>query len=196
MARARARARDGACLDVAIPATLEPLLTPLRTRDHESMPLGRAPSDCITRPFLGISPAVDRDDQATGISTRLVGGHMHAEFTPPIAHRYPHVRVAHRQRACCHGRQDEHCASCSARNYHFRTFVFTDHLFSLAHETSWATSSITTFLRSAHTFQVRKRLAVILREHLPDDFLPPPPIQTSLPLSESDQSNLVGNFLS
>jgi len=35
------------------------------------------------------------------------------------------------------------------------------------------------------------------REHLPDDFLPPPPnIQTSLPLSESDQSNLVGNFLS
>ena len=68
--------------------------------------------------------------------------------------------------------------------------------FSLAHETSWATSSITTFLRSALTFQVRKRLAVILREHLPDDFLPPPPIQTSLPLSESDQSNSVGNFLS
>ena len=67
---------------------------------------------------------------------------------------------------------------------------------SLAHETSWATSSITTFLRSALTFQVRKRLAVILREHLPDDFLPPPPIQTSLPLSESDQSNSVGNFLS
>jgi len=63
--------------------------------------------------------------------------------------------------------------------------------FSLAHETSWATSSITTFLRSALTFQVRKRLAVILREHLPDDFLPPPPIQTSLPLSdsESDQGN-------
>jgi len=68
--------------------------------------------------------------------------------------------------------------------------------FSLAHETSWATSSITTFLRSALTFQVRKRVAVILREHLPDDFLPPPPIQTSLPLSESDQGNLVGNFLS
>jgi len=42
----------------------------------------------------------------------------------------------------------------------------------------------------------RKRVAVILREHLPDDFLPPPPIQTSLPLSESDQGNLVGNFLS
>ena len=68
--------------------------------------------------------------------------------------------------------------------------------FSLAHETSWATSSITTFLRSALTFQVRKRVAVILREHLPDDFLPPPPIQTSSPLSESDQGNLVGNFLS
>jgi len=65
--------------------------------------------------------------------------------------------------------------------------------FSLAHETSWAISSITTFLRSALTFQVRKRVAVILREHLPDDFLPPPPIQT--PLSESDQGNLVGNFL-
>ena len=30
--------------------------------------------------------------------------------------------------------------------------------FSLAHETSWATSSITTFLRSALTFQVRKRV--------------------------------------
>jgi len=66
--------------------------------------------------------------------------------------------------------------------------------FSLAHETSWATSSITTFLRSALTFQVRKRVAVILREHLPDDFLPPPPIQTSLPLSESVQGNLVGNL--
>ena len=63
----------------------------------------------------------------------------------------------------------------------------------LSHETSWATSSITTFLRSALTCQVRKRVAVILREHLPDDFLPPPPIQTSL--SESDQGNLVGNFL-
>jgi len=60
---------------------------------------------------------------------------------------------------------------------------------SLSHETSWATSSITTFLRSALTFQVRKRVAVILREHLPaDDFLPPP-IQT--PLTESDQGNLV-----
>ena len=41
---------------------------------------------------------------------------------------------------------------------------------SLSHETSWATSSITTFLRSALTFQVRKRVALILREHLPDDF--------------------------
>ena len=68
--------------------------------------------------------------------------------------------------------------------------------FSLTHETSWATSSITTFLRSALTFQVRKRVAVILREHLPDDFLPPPPIPTSLPLSESDQGNLVGNLSS
>jgi len=67
--------------------------------------------------------------------------------------------------------------------------------FSLTHETSWATSSITTFLRSALTFQVRKRVAVILREHLPDDFLPPP-IPTSLPLSESDQGNLVGNLSS
>ena len=58
---------------------------------------------------------------------------------------------------------------------------------SLSHETSssWATSSITTSLRSALTFQVRKRVAVILRERLPDDFLPPPrPIQT-----ESDKGN-------
>ena len=45
---------------------------------------------------------------------------------------------------------------------------------SLAHETSWATISFTTFIRSALTFQVRKRVAVILREHLPDDFLLPP----------------------
>jgi len=66
--------------------------------------------------------------------------------------------------------------------------------FSLAHETSWATSSITTFLRSALTFHVRKRVVVILHELLPDDFLPPPPIPTSLPLSESDQGNLVGNL--
>ena len=58
---------------------------------------------------------------------------------------------------------------------------------SLSHETSssWATSSITTSLRSALTFQVRKRVAVILREHLPDDFLPPPPIQTPLPESDA-----------
>ena len=72
-----------------------------------------------------------------------------------------------------------------------RTYLFV--LFSLAHETSWATSSITTLLRSALTFQVCKRVAVILCEHLPDDFLPPPPIQT--PLTESDQGNLVANFL-
>merc|ERR1712070_1313305 len=64
----------------------------------------------------------------------------------------------------------------------------------LSHETSWATSSITTFLRSALTCQVRKRVAVNLREHLPDDFLPPPIVPTSLPLSESDQGNLVGNL--
>ena len=65
----------------------------------------------------------------------------------------------------------------------------------LAHEASWATmSSITSFIRSALTFQVRnrKRVAVILREHLPDDFLPPP---TQTPLTPSDQGNSVGNFL-
>jgi len=69
-------------------------------------------------------------------------------------------------------------------------------VYSYVHENtiSWATSSITTFLRSALTFQVRKRVAVILREHLPDDFLPPPPIPTSLPLSVSDQGNLVENL--
>ena len=45
----------------------------------------------------------------------------------------------------------------------------------LAHESSWATMNITSFLRSAITFQVRKRIAVLLRDHLPDDFTPPPP---------------------
>ena len=47
----------------------------------------------------------------------------------------------------------------------------------LAHETTWATMSITSFLRSAISFQVevRKRIAVVLREPLPDDFNPPPP---------------------
>jgi len=49
----------------------------------------------------------------------------------------------------------------------------------LAHETTWATMSITSFLRSAISFQVevivRKRIAVFLREPLPDDFIPPPP---------------------
>ena len=45
----------------------------------------------------------------------------------------------------------------------------------LAHESSWATMAITSILRSAITFQVRKRIAVLLRDHLPDDFTPPPP---------------------
>ena len=109
-------ARHGACLDVGIPATLVPMpnACPLRTRDHEPMPLGRAPSHDITRPLRFLIPAVEHDDQAAGISTRLVGGHIHAEFTPPITHRYRHVRVAHRQRTCCcHGGEDEHCATCS-----------------------------------------------------------------------------------
>ena len=51
----------------------------------------------------------------------------------------------------------------------------------LAHEASWATISITSFIRSALTFQVRKRVAgsssLLLRERtfqLPGDFLPPP----------------------
>ncbi len=34
----------------------------------------------------------------------------------------------------------------------------------------------TSFIKSALTFQVRKRVAVILPEHLLDDFLPPPNI--------------------
>ena len=72
-----------------------------------------------------------------------------------------------------------------------RTNLFVTH--SLSHETSWATSSITTFLRSALTFQVRKLVAAILRDHLPDDFLPPPSIQTHL--TESDQGNFVANSL-
>ena len=45
----------------------------------------------------------------------------------------------------------------------------------LAHETTWATMSITSSLRSAISFQVRKRIAVFLREPLPNDFIPPPP---------------------
>ena len=44
----------------------------------------------------------------------------------------------------------------------------------LAHESSWATMAITSILRSAITFQVRKRIAVLLRDHLPDDCIPPP----------------------
>ena len=56
---------------------------------------------------------------------------------------------------------------------------------SLSHESSWATSSISSFLRSALTFQVRKRVAAMLRDHLPNDFLPPPSVQN--PLVESDQ---------
>ena len=35
--------------------------------------------------------------------------------------------------------------------------------------------AITSILRSAITFQVRKRIAVFLRDPLPDDFIPPPP---------------------
>ena len=53
--------------------------------------------------------------------------------------------------------------------------------------------SITTFIRSALAFQVRNRVAVILREHLPHDFLPPAVLT---PSTASDQGNLVfGNFL-
>ena len=63
----------------------------------------------------------------------------------------------------------------------------------LAHEASWATMSITSFIRSALTFQVRKHVAVILGEYLLEDFLPP---FTQAPLTASDQGNLlVGNFL-
>ena len=58
----------------------------------------------------------------------------------------------------------------------------------LAHEASWATMSITSFLQSALTFPIHKRVAVILREHLPDAFLPPP---TQAPLTASDQGNVV-----
>ena len=47
-------------------------------------------------------------------------------------------------------------------------------------------------IKPALTFQVRKRVADILREHLADDFLPPP---TQAPLTASDQGNLVGNLL-
>ena len=35
----------------------------------------------------------------------------------------------------------------------------------------------------------------MLRDHLPDDFLPPPSIQTHFHLTESDQGNFVGSSL-
>ena len=49
----------------------------------------------------------------------------------------------------------------------------------------------TSFIKSALTFQVRKRVAVILPEHLLDDFLPPP---TQAHMTVSDQGNLVSNL--
>ena len=63
---------------------------------------------------------------------------------------------------------------------------------SLSHESSWATSSTTSFLRSALTFQVRKRVAAMLRDHLPIDFLPPPSASVQTHSIESDQGNVVG----
>ena len=50
----------------------------------------------------------------------------------------------------------------------------------------------TSFIKSALTFQVRKRVAVILPEHLLDDFLPPP--NTQAHMTVSDQGNLVSNL--
>ena len=55
---------------------------------------------------------------------------------------------------------------------------------SLSNETSWATSSITTVpsldqllhFKSANVLQVQVAVRVMLRDHLPDDFLPPPPL--------------------
>ena len=37
----------------------------------------------------------------------------------------------------------------------------------LAHEAAWATMSITSFIRSALTFQVRKRIRVAITSHSP-----------------------------
>ena len=65
-----------------------------------------------------------------------------------------------------------------------RTYLFVPP--ALAHETSWATMSITSFLRSAISFQVRKRIAVFLRDHLPDDFIPPPPHAITADGDEND----------
>ena len=64
----------------------------------------------------------------------------------------------------------------------------------LAHETTWATMSITSFLRSAISFQVRKRIAIFLREPLPDDFIPPPPHAISAwgDVNDADHNNLNG----
>ena len=52
----------------------------------------------------------------------------------------------------------------------------------------------TSFIKSALTFQVRKRVAVILPEHLLDDFLPPPNTNTQAHMTVSDQGNLVSNL--
>ena len=64
----------------------------------------------------------------------------------------------------------------------------------LAHESSWATMAITSILRSAITFQVRKRIAVLLRDHLPDDFIPPLPhaITGAGDLNDVDHGDLDG----
>ena len=68
----------------------------------------------------------------------------------------------------------------------------------LAHETTWATMSITSFLRSAIPFQVRKRIRIavfLLREPLPDDdFIPPPPhaISACGNVNDVDHGNLNG----
>ena len=73
-----------------------------------------------------------------------------------------------------------------------RTNLFVPH--ALAHETTWATMSITSFLRLAISFQVRKRIAVFLRESFPDDFTPPPhhAISACGDVNDADHGNLNG----
>ena len=68
---------------------------------------------------------------------------------------------------------------------------------SLAHEISWATMSINTFIRSALTFQVRKRVAVnqSCSVNIFQMTFSPLLSKHQTPLTASDQGNLVGNFL-
>ena len=85
-------------------------------------------------------------------------------FTPVLSIRYEYSSWA------LHGRGKQ-LTSLKSTNYkHVCTAVPLYPIDpALAHETSWGAMTITSFLRSALTFHVRKRTAVLIRDHLPDD---------------------------